>query len=58
MPDPQSQVVDLILEVVDLISEVGDLISEVADLRSGGIRLNLTPGFKVGLGFELELNFF
>jgi len=44
--DPSKKVPDLKCEVPDLLLEVADLKQAVPDLRSGGIPLNLTPGYK------------
>ena len=52
MVDPSKKVPDLKCEVPDLLSEVVDLKQEVSDLRSGGIPLNLTPGFSTVNGFK------
>ena len=46
MVDPSKKVPYLNCEVQDLLLEVVDLKQEVPDLRSGGIPLNLTPGFR------------
>ena len=45
MVDPSKKVPDLKCEVPDLLLEVVGLKQEVPDLRSGGIPLNLTPGY-------------